>query len=378
MYITFKLKNLVLYLLCFSVFAFTMMAIPKRLPRPVPIPFETAPEVEPVQAVEDGLIKWVDFNVPHDLLKKAMEVDINSHEADADSDGEEYNWVELLAYLAAKNGNNFKNTKAKDIDALVKQLSEGETMENLTRDLKYYGYYVDAYSAILGSFLGRFSYQEQDAGGNVVWREKYGLKAYSPIAKGYYYSHYDDFGAGRSYGFDRKHLGNDLLGDIGTPIISIESGIVEQIGWNKYGGWRIGIRSLDHKRYYYYAHFRQNHPYPPGIEKGQIVKAGDVIGYLGRTGYSTTENVNNIDKNHLHWGLQLVFDESQKECDSEIWIDVYGITKLLQPNRSAVIRNDETKDYCRALDFDEPALHEEIKPLPEAAEQVNESTCEFE
>ena len=54
-------------------------------------------------------------------------------------------------------------------------------------------------------------------------------------------------------------------------------------------GWRIGIRSFDNKRYYYYAHLRQNYPYAEGLEEGSVVTAGDVIGYMGHTGYSTTE-----------------------------------------------------------------------------------------
>ena len=47
--------------------------------------------------------------------------------------------------------------------------------------------------------------------------------------------------------------------------------------------------------YYYYAHLRQNYPYAEGLEEGSVVTAGDVIGYMGHTGYSTTENVNNIE-----------------------------------------------------------------------------------
>ena len=89
--------------------------------------------------------------------------------------------------------------------------------------------------------------------------KKYGLKAYSPIAYAYSFSHYDDFGNSRSYGFKRKHLGNDLLGSIGTPIMAVESGIVEVAAWNQYGGWRVGIRSLDKKRYYYYAPVSYTH-----------------------------------------------------------------------------------------------------------------------
>ncbi len=103
------------------------------------------------------------------------------------------------------------------------------------------------------------------------------------------------------------------MAQTGTPVIAIESGIVEAVGWNQYGGWRLGIRSLDGTRYYYYAHLRQNRPYAEGIEEGKVVKAGDVIGYVGHTGYSTTENANNIEVPHLHLGMQLIFDESQRK-----------------------------------------------------------------
>ena len=114
----------------------------------------------------------------------------------------------------------------------------------------------------------------------------------------------------------------------GTPVIAVESGTVEVMGWNQYGGWRIGIRSFDKKRYYYYAHLRQNRPYQVDLTEGKVVNAGDVIGYVGRTGYSTTENVNNINTSHLHFGLELIFDESQKECDNEIWNCIlYAITQ---------------------------------------------------
>jgi len=53
---------------------------------------------------------------------------------------------------------------------------------------------------------------------------------------------------------------------VGTPVIAVESGYVEAMGWNQYGGWRIGIRSFDKKRYYYYAHLRQNYPYQSDLK----------------------------------------------------------------------------------------------------------------
>jgi hypothetical protein len=61
---------------------------------------------------------------------------------------------------------------------------------------------------------------------------------------------------------------------------------------------------------------------------------------MGRTGYSDRENVNNIETVHLHFGLQLIFDESQKECLSEIWIDVYNIVRLLDSHRSSLRRTE--------------------------------------
>ena len=44
---------------------------------------------------------------------------------------------------------------------------------------------------------------------------------------------------------------------------------------------------------------------------------------------------------HLHFGLELVFDESQKECNSEIWIDVYDIVRLLSQHRSSIVKMAE-------------------------------------
>ena len=46
--------------------------------------------------------------------------------------------------------------------------------------------------------------------------------------------------------------------------------------------------------------------------------------------------MNNIETVHLHFGLELVFDESQKECLSEIWINVYDIVRLLNSHRSSI------------------------------------------
>lgn len=285
-------------------------------------------------------IKYAEFNVTYPALEKAMQADIDSQTQKI-----KINWIDLLAFLGAKYGGDFSNYKESDLESVIKKLQSGEKIEKITKNMKYYSYYRQVYGAVLDGFLGNYTETIADESGNIKKTEKYGLKVYSPVAKTFPFSHYDDFGASRTYGYARNHLGHDLMCAVGTPIIAVEEGIVEIMGWNQYGGWRVGIRSLDGKRYYYYAHLRQNRPYHCDLAEGKRVCAGDVIGYAGRTGYSTVENTNNIETPHLHFGIELVFDESQKESDNEIWIDLYSLTLLLQQHQSAVIRNSETKEF---------------------------------
>lgn len=273
-------------------------------------------------------IKWVDFGVPYESMKYAMEEDIRTFEQE-----KHLNWIDILCVAACRTGGK---CGLKSVQKAAADLKGDRSPQELVGELsKYYDYYHEAYTAVLGGFLGSYAIQKDG-----VWIPRYGLKAFSPIAAGYGYSHCDDFGVGRSYGFRRKHLGNDLMGSAGTPIVAVEGGTVEALGWNRYGGWRVGIRSFDRKRYYYYAHLLKDAPYAPGLAEGQTVSAGDLIGFMGRTGYSDTENVNNIEVNHLHFGMQLVFDESQKECNSEIWIDVYQLVRLLSAHRSSYQKTD--------------------------------------
>lgn len=162
----------------------------------------------------------------------------------------------------------------------------------------------------------------------------------------------------------------------GTPIIAIESGTVEAIGWNQYGGWRIGIRSFDKKRYYYYAHLRQNYPYAEGLEEGSTVTAGDVIGYMGHTGYSTKENVNNIKVTHLHVGIELIFDEARREAGNEIWIDCYQLARFLYKNRSEVEKVGDTKEWRRKYKMEE--IQEEDLPEEEQTQEGQEDNSAAE
>lgn len=114
-------------------------------------------------SADKDYIKWVDFNVTAEAMKLTSKLDIESHNTDADV---KYNWIELLAYLAAQNGGNFKNFKKTDLDYLVSRLNNGETMDDLTCDMKFYDYYYEAYNAVLSGFIGNYSIEVENSSRN--------------------------------------------------------------------------------------------------------------------------------------------------------------------------------------------------------------------
>ncbi len=104
----------------------------------------------------------------------------------------------------------------------------------------------------------------------------------------------DSFGADREGG-NRRHEGTDLFGKEGTPIVSICGGEVEQLGWNRLGGERVGIRGND-GNYYYYAHLQS---IATSLVKGNQVQAGEPLGTMGHTGDALTT------PDHLHFGIEI-------------------------------------------------------------------------
>lgn len=321
-----------------------------------PVLQKTSSQTKEEKKEKKDSIKWVEFNPTCEAMTYAYETDMQMHGTE-----QEIGWVSLLAYAAAKSGGTFDKNSVPVMRKHVKQIIEKETtLGKATEKLEYYPYYLEAYEAVLGGMVGEYEIEVKDDKGNTSFQKKYGLKAFLPIAKGFPYNDYDDFGSSRSFGYKRQHLGHDMMGQIGTPIIAVESGTVEAIGWNRYGGWRIGIRSFDKKRYYYYAHLRQNYPYQEGLEEGSIVTAGDVIGYMGHTGYSDKENVNNIKVTHLHFGLELIFDEARREDGKEIWIDCYELTKFLYKNRSETVKKEGTKEWERVYHMKDPECEKHL------------------
>ncbi|WP_323125849.1 M23 family metallopeptidase [Gracilibacillus oryzae] len=119
-----------------------------------------------------------------------------------------------------------------------------------------------------------------------------------PIPKGYNYSYRNTWGDARGFGGRRIHEGTDIFANYGTPVRATTFGIVELKGWNKFGGWRIGIRDT-YNRYHYYAHLNG---FAEGIEVGDIVEAGDTIGSVGSSGYGPPGTSGKFPP-HLHYGM---------------------------------------------------------------------------
>lgn len=132
----------------------------------------------------------------------------------------------------------------------------------------------------------------------------------------------------RTYGGVRGHEGCDLMASVQQrgyyPVVSVSDGVVEKIGWLPQGGYRIGIRSR-HQVYYYYAHLAE---YEAGIEEGVEVVAGQLIGYMGDTGYSEVEGTTGNFPVHLHFGIYL-----DVEGRGEVSFNPYYVLGVLEEKK---------------------------------------------
>jgi len=82
-----------------------------------------------------------------------------------------------------------------------------------------------------------------------------------------------DFIAGR-------HLGNDIFGARGTPIVAGRAGVVVHAGWDDLGGLRVTVKD-GCDWHYYYAHLDE---IDSSIKVGAQVRVGAPIGTMGNTG----------------------------------------------------------------------------------------------
>ncbi|WP_371825254.1 M23 family metallopeptidase [Paenibacillus soyae] len=119
-----------------------------------------------------------------------------------------------------------------------------------------------------------------------------------PVPIGSTYSYKDTWGDKRGWGGRRVHEGTDIFAGHGTPVRSTCYGVIEIKGWNKYGGWRIGIRDLNN-HYHYYAHLSG---FDKKLSVGDIVEPGQVVGWVGSSGYGKPGTSGKFPP-HLHYGI---------------------------------------------------------------------------
>ena len=114
----------------------------------------------------------------------------------------------------------------------------------------------------------------------------------------------------RSYGGERGHEGTDIMPSVNEPgrfpVVSMTDGTVESKGWLELGGYRLGIRA-PHGAYFYYAHLDSY----ADIEEGDTINAGDLLGFMGDTGYGTEEGTRGKFPVHLHVGIYLYQNEQE-------------------------------------------------------------------
>lgn len=129
----------------------------------------------------------------------------------------------------------------------------------------------------------------------------------------------DTFGESRDFGGERFHEGTDIFGkeEISGyyPVLSMTDGVVEKIGWLPLGGYRIGIRA-PHGAYFYYAHFAE---YEKSFQVGEKVEAGDILGYMGNTGYGPEGTVGKFPV-HLHLGIYIRTLQYEELSVNPYWI----------------------------------------------------------
>lgn len=93
---------------------------------------------------------------------------------------------------------------------------------------------------------------------------------------------------------NRRHEAIDFLAPRGTAVIATDDGVVKKLFNSKPGGLTVYQFDPDENYCYYYAHLDA---YAPGLHEGQLLRRGDLVGYVGTTGNAPK------DTPHLHFAV---------------------------------------------------------------------------
>jgi len=98
----------------------------------------------------------------------------------------------------------------------------------------------------------------------------------------------------QSRGAGRVHDAIDIMAARGTPVLAVADGRVAKLFTSKPGGLTVYQFDGEEKLAYYYAHLDH---YAPNLAEGQVLKRGEVLGYVGSTGNASPEAP------HLHFAV---------------------------------------------------------------------------
>jgi murein DD-endopeptidase MepM/ murein hydrolase activator NlpD len=104
---------------------------------------------------------------------------------------------------------------------------------------------------------------------------------------------WNDWGQPRSGG--RRHRGTDIFSDRGSPVVAVADGFVVGMKRGRLSGYMLRIRHADGWESWY-LHLDDDTPgttdnrggpetaFAPGLEIGDFVEAGQVVGFVGDSG----------------------------------------------------------------------------------------------
>jgi len=117
-------------------------------------------------------------------------------------------------------------------------------------------------------------------------------------------------------GSTHKHEAIDILAPRNTPVLAVEDGIVARLFESKAGGTTVYQFDPTTRYVYYYAHLER---YADGLQEGNHVQRGQVLGYVGTSGNAPKETP------HLHFAVFRLTEKKQWWQGSPI--DPYEVLK---------------------------------------------------
>ncbi|TQR18337.1 M23 family metallopeptidase [Psychrobacillus soli] len=186
-------------------------------------------------------------------------------------------------------------------DGIADRKNDDDVMFTLTEYLMQFGVMEKGFEKALKKYYQRDETVKQIMTNAEIYKEFETLNLDArafPLAINHNYSYRSTWGDSRGWGGRRMHEGTDLFASYSVPVKSTTFGKVEVMGWNDYGGWRIGIRDVNNT-YHYYAHLSG---YTKDLKEGDILEPGTIIGYVGSSGYGK-EGTSGKFPPHLHYGM---------------------------------------------------------------------------